>query len=132
MVAADVLLLLHVPPGKPALKLSVVVDVPQTANVLPVIAGVALSVITTVAEQPAPGVTYVIVVVPGPVPVIIPVEGSIVAADALLLLQVPPGIPALKLNVVVVLPQTMNVPAITGVELSVTTCVAEQPTPGSV
>ena len=61
-----------------------------------------------------------------------PVEGSIAAADPLLLLQVPPDIPALSDNVVVEVPHTTNVPVIAGVKLSVTICVAEQPAPGFV
>jgi len=51
-----VLLLLQVPPVTPALKPNVVDDVPHTVNV-PEITGSALSVTTTVAVQPEPGVT---------------------------------------------------------------------------
>ena len=57
ILAADVLLLLHVPPVIPGLTPNVVVDAPHTMNeVVPVITGITLSVTTWVALQPAPGV----------------------------------------------------------------------------
>ena len=131
ILAAAVFPLLHVPPARPALSVNVVLVVPHKINV-PEIAGVGLSVTMLVAEHPTPAVVYVILVVPEATPVTIPVDGSIPAADPLLLLHVPPGTPALNANADVDVPHTISVPVIAGVALSVTTCVAEHPAPGFV
>ena len=117
-----VLLLLHVPPVTPALKDKVVVEVPHKTNVLPEITGVALSVTTCVVVQPEPAVVYVIVLVPGAAPVIVP-ELEPTVTKVLLLLQVPPVIPALNPNVVVEAPHTINVPLIVALPFTVITAV---------
>ena len=74
------------------------------------------------------------VLVPGPAPVTTPVLTPTVTADVLLLLQVPPVIPALTPNVVAEPVQTINdvEPVMIGTALSVTVCVAVQPAPGVV
>jgi hypothetical protein len=126
----NVLLLLQVPPVTPELNPNVVDDVPHTVNV-PEITGTALSVTTCVAEQPEPAAVYVIVLVPGATPVIVPLFKPTVT-NVLLLLHVPPVTPALNPNVVDDVPHTVNVPVIAGTALSVTTWLAEQPMPGLV
>ena len=130
----NVLLLLHAPPAIPGLIPKVVEFVPHTMNdVVPVITGVELSFTTWAAVQPAPGVMYVIVLVPGATPVIVP-ELDPTVTNVLLLLHVPPVMPGLIPNVVEFVAHTINdvVPVITGTGLSVTTWVAVQPAPGVV
>ena len=97
MVAAAVLLLLHVPPGLASA--SVAVE-PEHIVVLPVMAAMAETLVTAVTRQP-PAV-YVIVAEPAFTAVSIPVAEPTDATAALLLLHVPP---------VVVLPSVAIEPA---------------------
>jgi hypothetical protein len=71
--------------------------------------------------------------VPGFTPVIKPELEPIVTNDGLLLLHVPPEMPALKVNVVECVPHTISVPEITGVAFTVTVVVpvAVQPELGA-
>ena len=99
-VATDGVLLVQVPPN--VASVSVVVAVPQIINVPAIGAGNGLIVIVCVAEQPTPAVVYVIRLVPGLTPVNRPELMPMVAIDGVPLVQVPPVIPALNPNVVLV------------------------------
>ena len=67
--------------------------------------------------------------VPGATPVITP-ELEPTVTNVLLLLHVPPVTPALNPKADVAVPHTVNIPEITGTELSVTTWLVVQPEPG--
>jgi hypothetical protein len=85
IVAADVLLLTHVPPAA----FVKVVVAPAQIEVVPVIAaGTALTETTPFTEQPVANI-YVTEAVPEATPVTTPLEEPIVATDVLLLLHVP-------------------------------------------
>ena len=122
-VAIEVLLQLHVP-----LPASLnVVDKPAQTVVFPIIAfGKGLTVTVLVVIQPVPSI-YVMVVVPGDTLVTTPEpEGTMVATEVLLLLQVPPAVASL--NVVIKPMQTLAKPVITdGKGFTNTEVVAMQP-----
>jgi hypothetical protein len=109
MVATEVLLLLHVPPGAPLVNELVL---PRQADDEPVIeAGVWLTVTTVLAGVPQP-FEYDIVAVPTVAPVMMPVVAPAMATEGLLLVQLPTP-PALD-SVVVVPVQNTAVPDIDG------------------
>jgi hypothetical protein len=60
------------------------------------------------------------VLVPGATPVIIPELEPMVTAVKLLLVHMPPGVPALNVNVAVEVPHSVEVPEIAGVGAIVT------------
>jgi len=123
IVAVVISLLLQLPPTVASVK---VVFAPVQTVVEPDIAkGVGLTVISYVATQPL-GSVYVIVGVPAATPVTVPVVEPTVARPVLLLVHSPP--PVASVNVILLPMQTLVGPPIpAGVELNVTTCVAEQP-----
>lgn len=122
-VATDVALLLQVPPGVASLS---VVVCPEHTSSVPVMAdGNALTVTTRMAKHPAP-VVYVIVAVPGAMPLTIPVDKPTEATEGVVLVQVPPE--TVLVSVVVVATHSEAVPPIAdGVALTVTIAVREQP-----
>ena len=128
-VATDVDPEVHIPPlGK---SLYDVVEPAQISLDPDIPPGCWLTVTTCVAVHAKSGVVYVIMLVPGATPVIVP-ELEPTVTKVLLLLHVPPVTPALKPNVVDDVPHTLDVPVITGSAFSVTTAVAVQPAPGVV
>lgn len=85
-VARAVLLLLQVPPGKELLR---VVVAPKHAMNTPVI-GPGVGVTVTVATALQPATVYIMLAVPGVIPVTTPVVALTVATPVDKLLQVPP------------------------------------------
>lgn len=83
-----------------------------------------VTVTTRVTEQPEPRL-YVIVVVPGAIPVTMPDVRPMVATDRALLAHVPPpGVPA---SVIVVPAHRLDGPEISGAAFTVTVFVDRQP-----
>jgi hypothetical protein len=118
--------LLQVPPGVASLK----VDTPPAHMLYAprILDGLGLTV--TVAVAPQPLAVYVMIAVPGILPVISPVVVVNVAAVAFVLelLQVPPEVALVR--VVVAPGQTVSTPVGgDGTGTTVTTRVAEQPVP---
>ena len=118
-----VLLLVHVPPAMPSLR---VVDDPLHTLGVPVMAvGLGLMVATVLVLQPVRGKVYTMVDVPGDTLVSSPEVKPMVATPVLLLVHVPP--PA-SLKLAVVPMQILTEPTmIEGCELTVTVFVALQP-----
>ena len=125
IVATDVVLLLHVPP---VLRSVNTIVEPAHTGVEPDMAdGNELTVTTVVAEQPVLS-AYVIIEVPADAPVTTPVPLTTVATEVVPLAHVPPVVRSVK--VIVELTQTGVEPEIaTGVALTVTIVVTEQPVP---
>ena len=94
-VATKALLLVHVPP---VTELCNVVVPPTHVVVMPVIGATGLTVMVSVAEQPAPEV-YFMTDVPASIPETTPVVVPIVATVVLLLLHVPPVMASLSVTV---------------------------------
>lgn len=107
IVATEVLVLVHVPPGSELYR----VDVnPSHTVVLPVIAdGSGCTVTAIVAKHPA-GVVNLIVAMPAVIPVMIPVVAPAVAIVGLMLLHTP-GVVA-SLSVIVLPTHTDGIPVI--------------------
>jgi hypothetical protein len=129
IVATDVLLLAHVPPGVASDNESVV---PMQIVAPPeglIAAGLPLTVKVAVTKQVA--LAYVITAVPTETPVATPVDEPMVATDVLPLLQVPPLVASVK--VVVAPTHTESAPDIAaGIALTVNALVAAQPVDGIV
>lgn len=106
IVATPVLVLLHAPPGVASLS---VTEFPMHTLRGPIIGPSAFTVTTVVVKQP-PGVVYVIVLVPVPIPEVEPVD-VMVATEVLLLAHVPLGV---KLLSIVALPWHMVVVPVIG------------------
>ena len=122
IVAAAVLVLVHVPPPNVLLK---VVVLPMHTDLFPVIAvGTAYTVSVIVAIQPAP-VVYWIEAVPAATPVARPVVSPMDATAVFVLFQVPPEVASF--NVVVFPAHTDTVPVIGASGLTVTVVAAVQP-----
>lgn len=122
-VAIAGLLLVHVPLGTGWL--SVVVNPSHTLNVPVIATGAGVTVTTIVDVQPALN-AYVIVVVPGLIPVTMPVAEPIVPTDGVLLAQLPPGV--LFVNVICEPTHTLVGPTIgAAAETTVITMVTAQP-----
>ena len=119
IVATPVLLLLQLPPTDGLVR--VIVAPWHTLAIPDMGAGIPETVIVAVAIQPVANV-YVIVAVPADTPVTTPVDEPIEAIAVLLLLQLPPPLPSLK--VVVAKRNTVMVPVMeAGKALTVTACV---------
>jgi hypothetical protein len=123
--ATEVLLLLHEPPVVASLSSNAA---PGHVVIFPAIAdGCGVTVNTLIEAQPVPTV-YVITVVPEDRAVTAPLARSIVATEALLLLQLPP--PVVLLSVVVAPIQVTAVPEIdAGTGLTVTLVATLHPEP---
>ena len=122
MVAALVLLLLHVPPVVASLKVMVE---PEHKNPALEIASIGLTVTTVDILQPAVAVKS-IVAVPPAIPVIMPEPDPMVAIEVLLLVHVP--LPDKSVKVIVDPAQTGALPEIAaGCALTVTTVVVIHP-----
>jgi len=107
----------------------VVVAPIETPDAPVIAAGDALIVIVVVLKHPLPSV-YVIVAVPGDIPITIPVAESTVALVGLLVDQTPPGVA--WLSAVVSPTHTLSVPVIAaGVAFTVTCVMLEQPAPNA-
>ena len=105
----------------------VVVAPMVTKGALVIAAGDALMVIVVVLMHPLPS-EYVMVAVPGDIPVTTPVAESTVAFAGLLVDQMPPGVA--WLSAVVAPTQTLSVPFMAAVAAFTVTCVIlEQPAP---
>ena len=125
IVPAEVLLLVHVPPGVESLRS--VVELGQIFMMPEIIAGNGLIVAIAVAIHPA-GVVYVILVVPADIPVTIPEPEPISAMVVSPLVQIPPAVSSV--NVPVKPTQMSTVPVIAaGNEFIETRVVAVQPVP---
>jgi hypothetical protein len=105
------------------LSLNTALDPPHKLAGALIAVGAPVTFTATSAWQPANDV-YIIVVVPAPTPLTNPLE-FIVAAEVLLLVQLPPVGTSLKL--IVPFEQTLVDPEIEPTVLTVTTVVATQP-----
>jgi hypothetical protein len=122
MVAATVLLLLHIPPE--VASALAIVDPAQTAEGPVIAGGIVLTVTTTVATPPDDAVNEM-VAVPAAIPVTSPEAEPIVAIVGSALVHTP-GEEA-SVNTMLVPIQAEGLPLIAATELTVTTVVAEQP-----
>jgi hypothetical protein len=122
-VATLALVLVQPPPG--VVLASVVVCPTHVVSVPVTGAGLAFTVTVVVRTQPVPSV-YVIVAVPGTMPITTPVVGPTVAISGALVVQVPPR--GRQLSVVVNPSHTFGLPVmIPGNAYTVTVCALRQP-----
>ena len=124
IVATSVLLLLHVPPAVPSLRILVS---PEQIVVLPVIArGSGFTVTDIDRLQPVGSISVIVALPPGANPVMTPDKEPIDAMEGALLLHVPP--PVLSVNAIVRPTHTAFGPImVPGNGLTVTVVAAEQP-----
>ena len=108
-VAIALLLLLHEPPG--VISINVIV-LPIHTLPGPVIGAGTVFTVTVAVLTHAAGVVYVIVVLPGKMPVTIPEDEPTEATNGLLLLHMPPVVESL--SAVVAPGQTLSMPPIAG------------------
>ena len=96
IVATEVLLLLHIPPGN--VLFNVVVRPSHTTGA-PVMAEGNGFIVTLVVTKQLKGEVYVVIAAPAATPPNTPVVAPIVATEVLLLVQVPPGVASLNVLV---------------------------------